>query len=635
MDIKLEDFHVSQYLYVLVKRIWLIILCFVLILVFTVYLTYRQTPMFEASASIFTTPGGNPMSGFDGMESVFQTGVSLQTQIHIIKSDPIANMIIDNLNLERRLQAQIGEDSQQFATREDIVAWVKGIIQVTHRSSTSIVTIAAAGEDPSLITDIVNSACDQYIIYSLEGRMDAMRRMLQWHTDQLEDLRRRMKRSKEAMIEFIERERITFFNSQIDVVDGNASGRNILVELRSRRVDLTLDRDRLLQRYTEEHPNVQELQRNIDRISVQIGNEERALTEANKTFIRFGILRAEARADEELYNVFLRKLKEINIADSIPTNNVRVLEYAKVPRAPVSPDKVKNYLLGLLFGIMGGIGMAFVVEYFDDAPKSASEIEAFINLPIIATLPKLKRSKDRSIDLITAKHPKSTEAEVLRMLRTYILFEKDNPEDKVILVTSAGPKEGKSSVVSNLAVSMAQANIRTLLIDADLRRPILHRLYNQEKEVGLTDLLLNRSTLDRVIKKTDIKNLYLMTCGTKVPNPAELLNSQNLKKTILKLRSIFGQILIDTPPTGNLADSLVISSIADSAILVYSGELNKNLLLQTKRMLEKTSVKIYGIVLNNFDTTMKGYYYSYYNKYYNRYYQTYFHEEGDEEQEMI
>ena len=636
MDIKLEDIHVTQYLYVLVKRVWLIILCFVLILVFTFYLTYRQTPVYQAAGLLYAMPSMS--SGIKSVDMTLAAGDALKTEVLIIKSDPIANMIIDHLNLEKRLASRLTSSDSGANSREEIVKWLKEAIEVTPTESTQIFSITAKGEDPQLVTDIVNSACDQFIIYTMETMTQTSRKMVQWHTERLEDLEKKVTRSKEDMIKFIEQNKPLVMEPSINIVGddkgGGVTSSNPMIELRATRMGMILEKGKLLQRYTEEHPKVREIQGRIGMVDQQIHEEEGNLTEANKTFIQYDILRAKARSDEELYNAFLRQFNELNVADTISSNNIQVLEYAKVPRKPIAPDKVRNYLMGILFGILGGVGMAFVVEYFDDAPKSASEIEAYIGLPIIATLPKLKRNKDRSIDLISAKHPKSTEAEVMRMLRTYILFEKENPEDKVILVTSAGPKEGKSSIASNLAVSMSQANVRTLLIDADLRRPIMHRLFNLEKDIGLTDLLLGRATLDRVIKKTDIKNLYVLTCGAKVSNPAELLNSQTMKKTLLKLRTIFGQIIMDTPPTGNLADSLVVSSLADSAILVYSGELNKNLLLQTKRMMEKTSIKIYGIVLNNFDTTMKGYYYTYYNKYYNRYYQTYFQEEGEEEQEM-
>jgi len=634
MDINLEDIHISQYLYVLVKRIWLIILCFVLIFTFTIYLTYRQVPIYEAKATMFVSPMYNPMQGMSFAEDFNSQILSLQTHIHIIKSDPIANMIVDALNLEKRFASSLSKQERKLTGRDDIVMYLKESLTVTPVKGTRIVEVSADGTNPELIADIVNTACEQFIIYNLEGHMQSMRKMLQWHTEQLEDLKNKVKKSKEALIDFIEEEKVTLFDGGVNVVSNDIDSRNPLAELRVQLMEYKLQRDQLLQKYTLQHPKVKSMQDKIEMIEARMREEEGKITNNNKLYIKFEILRNEADADQQYYNIFLRKFKEINIADSITSSNVQVMEYAAVPKEPVSPNKVRNYLMGILFGVLGGIGMAFVVEYFDDAPKSAAEIEAYLNLPIVATIPKLKRSKDRSIDLISAKHPKSTEAEVMRMLRTCILFEKENPEDKIILITSAGPKEGKSSIASNLAVSMAHANIRTLIMDADLRRPIMHRLFNLEKEVGLSDLLLGRATLDKVIKKTDIKNLYVMTCGTKVPNPAELLNSQNMKKLFLKLRNIFGQIVIDSPPTGNLADSLVLSSQADSTILVYSGELNKNLLLQTKRMLEKTNIKIYGIVLNNFNTSMKGYYYSYYNKYYNRYYQTYFHEESEEEQEL-
>ncbi|EYE87668.1 hypothetical protein Q428_11955 [Fervidicella metallireducens AeB] len=221
------------------------------------------------------------------------------------------------------------------------------------------------------------------------------------------------------------------------------------------------------------------------------------------------------------------------------------------------------------------------------------------------------------INLITYNSPKSPITEAYRTLRTNIQFSSFDEKVKVIVITSTGPGEGKSTTSSNLAVTMAQGGNKTLLIDCDLRKSMLHRKFNLSNEIGLTNLLVDELNLDRVIQNTRVENLSILTAGTKPPNPAELLGSEKMSSFVQEMKKIYDYIIIDTPPVIMVTDAQILSQYADGVLLVVaSGEAEKDAVLRSKELLQKVDAKILGVVLNKIDASSKGRYNYYYQYYY-------------------
>lgn len=223
-----------------------------------------------------------------------------------------------------------------------------------------------------------------------------------------------------------------------------------------------------------------------------------------------------------------------------------------------------------------------------------------------------------TLDLISVKDPKSPVSEAYRTLRTNIEFSSLDKEIKVIAVTSSGPSEGKSTTAANLAINMARSGKRTILIDSDLRKPTQHRNFKCSNHKGLSNLLIGESKFEEVIHETGIENLYLLSCGTKPPNPSELIGSAKMNRFITGLRDSFDCIIIDTPPVIAVTDAQVISKYADGYILViYAGKTDRQAAIKAKDLLEKVNAKILGVVLNRVNVKNKksgyGYYYSYYD----------------------
>jgi capsular exopolysaccharide synthesis family protein len=254
------------------------------------------------------------------------------------------------------------------------------------------------------------------------------------------------------------------------------------------------------------------------------------------------------------------------------------------------------------------------------------------NVPLLATIPVINHPSQPltlSAEATTNERPKftphrashldpqSSVAEAYRSLRTTVLFSSLDHEIQVLAITSSAPQEGKSTTSSNIGIVMAQNGKRTLLIDADLRRPILHSVYGIEREPGLTNLLFERATFEEAIKPTDVENLYVLPCGIIPPNPSELLGSQRMGQLIERLRGEFDMILLDTPPVVAVTDALLLSHSADATLLVARADVTRvDALLRAMDSIERSGAGLLGVVLNNFNVANAyGSYYKYYQYY--------------------
>jgi capsular exopolysaccharide family len=223
----------------------------------------------------------------------------------------------------------------------------------------------------------------------------------------------------------------------------------------------------------------------------------------------------------------------------------------------------------------------------------------------------------KNFSLLVHEEPKSPISEAYRVLRTNIQFSNFDMPLKVIAITSAGPGEGKSTTVSNLAITFAQAGSKVLLVDGDLRKPMIHKLYSLPNQTGLVNILARQLPMESCLQNTFVENLFVLTCGPIPPYPSELLQSENMRLFLDEAEGAFDIILIDTPPVGNVADAAILSSFIDGIILVAaSGKVKIDNIKRAKDILEKVSANIIGVVLNKLDKTANKNYYNYYFNYY-------------------
>jgi capsular exopolysaccharide synthesis family protein len=350
--------------------------------------------------------------------------------------------------------------------------------------------------------------------------------------------------------------------------------------------------------------------------------------------VEYNILKREAESYKTLYDGLLTKLKEANIAVGLKSTNIRLVDPAMIPSTPARPAKTRNLALAFLVGLVGGVGLALLREYLDNTVKSPDDVENLSRLPSLAVVPQFagsngngKRSRflhgglaatnghDKRIELVAQHLPKSQMSEAFRALRTSILLSQADHPPQVILVTSALPREGKTTAAANLAVTLAQLGDKTVLVDADLRKPGVGRLLNLTggKYAGLSSYLAGVSSLDLVtVPHPSIPNLAAIPTGPLPPNPADLLSSHKLTEAIAELRTKFKFIVIDSPPIMAATDAVILSVQTDGVLLVVrSGETPKEAFTRTRDLLATVKCHVLGVVLNAVDSTAPDYYYSY------------------------
>jgi succinoglycan biosynthesis transport protein ExoP len=350
--------------------------------------------------------------------------------------------------------------------------------------------------------------------------------------------------------------------------------------------------------------------------------------------VQYHILQHDAESNKALYDGLLQKLKEAGITAGLRSSNIRIVDPALAPTSPSRPQKARNIMLAILVGLVGGVGLALFREYLDNTVKSPDDIEALTGLPSLAVVPSLpglnghhsrlsRFSRDSHpqvtagprVELLSYVQPKSQISEAFRALRTSLLLSQAEHPPQVILVTSALPREGKTTAAVNLAVTLAQLGDRTLLMDSDLRKPGIRRALNltMGKEGGLSSYLAGVLTLDEaIIPHPTITNLEALTTGPVPPSPADLLSSHRMREAITELRRRYKFIVIDSPPIMAATDAVILSSLTDGVLLVVrSGETPKEAFTRTRDLLAAVKSRLLGVVLNAVDSSAPDYYYSY------------------------
>jgi succinoglycan biosynthesis transport protein ExoP len=351
--------------------------------------------------------------------------------------------------------------------------------------------------------------------------------------------------------------------------------------------------------------------------------------------VQYHILQHDAEANKQLYDGLLQKLKEATISVGLRSSNIRVVDPALVPTTPSRPQKARNILLAFLVGLVGGIGLAIFREYLDNTVKSPDDIENLTGLPSLAVVPALpgtvssrhsrlawparnplpQAGTGPRVELLSYLQPKSQISEAFRALRTSLLLSQAEHPPQVILVTSALPREGKTTAAVNLAVTLAQLGDRTLLIDSDLRKPGVRRAMNLTigKDLGLSSFLAGVCSLEEaILPHPTINNLSALTTGPVPPSPADLLSSHRMQEAITEARRRFKFVVIDSPPIMAATDAVIISALTDGVLLVVrSGETPKEAFTRSRDLLAAVRSRLLGVVLNAVDSSAPDYYYSY------------------------
>src|SRR5712692_10243321 len=396
-------------------------------------------------------------------------------------------------------------------------------------------------------------------------------------------------------------------------------------QLKQVRAEIEIEKTRMQRRIRDEY---QAAVQRENLLTTAFNQQKQEANQLNESAIEYSVLKRDAESNRQLYQDLLQRLKEAGVSAGLRSSNIRVVDVARTPTSPIAPNVRHNVTLGFLLGLGLGIGLAFVLDSLDSTVRNMDEVSAIPTLPALGTIPlqpssnghshKLLKTtvdeKSGSPSLVTYSRPKSESAEAYRALRTSILLSAFGAPPKVVLVTSAMPQEGKTTISANSALVLAQRGSRVLLVDADLRRPGLEKIFGLRPCGGLSTLISGVDKLEDVLLPVAaIPNLWILPAGPIPPQPAELLSSTVMKDYIARWRNEFDHIIIDTPPCLSVTDAVVLSPEADRVILVArSGQTTKPALRRACGLLLQVNAKVMGIVLNALNLhSADGYYYSY------------------------
>jgi capsular exopolysaccharide synthesis family protein len=330
----------------------------------------------------------------------------------------------------------------------------------------------------------------------------------------------------------------------------------------------------------------------------------------------------------------------------LKTGNISIIDKGEVSKNPSSPKKKLNLILALTIGLFGGVGLCFFFDYLDNTVKGPEDVEKLVGLPSLGVIPYLPpkgiKKKNRygyysrhqytreenpqsdnplpsikEIELVNHLHPKFSISEDYRTVRTSILLSHAEGPPKTIVFSSTLPKEGKTATVVNMAVAFSQLEEKVLIIDADLRKPRLHRIFKVGNLGGLSGYLTGKLSLKDAIQETSVENIWVLPSGVIPPNPAELLNSKKMKEMMEEVKDVFDVILLDTTPVLAVIDAVIVSSLADSMVfIIKAGEVAHKPFLNAVEELKRSKVKIMGVLFNELKVGKRDYHFRDYYRYY-------------------
>ena len=661
------EINIREYLLLLWSGRWIIGISLVLMLLAGLAWSLTRTKMYQTSATL-SMDAKPPQI----IKNQIQMGTSwweieryITEQVRVLTSRTLAQRVAERLGL--------GGGDQGG----DPASMLRGMIGVDTVRDSTLVTISMRGRDPVQIAEWLNIYIEEYRELNIEENLQRVREVYDVIQEKLDPLREQLERSEQQLMEFQERESSMLFASQDkNVISEQISTLtseyakakadrirleteiNALEQLRANNLSLSsfpevmrdatlntlrkqlqeieLELEEGLKTYREGHPIIKDLRSRESGIEAQIRGRVEVIIDAlrtdydikqrrerslfaniqqlrsesidlSKEMLEFESLQREYQQNKAFYEQMMARSKEADISGTIAINNSRVIDEARVPTSPVSPNVPRTLMLSVVLGGFFGVGLVFLLDFMDQSIRTPEDVERYLGHEVFAIVPTYSEEKARAM------------REIYQGLRTAIMFAARGDGGQVVMVTSAGPGEGKTTTTFNLAKVLAAAGSRVLVLDADLRKPAVHRLVNVKNVRGLTSVVLGERTLEEVVHSSrDTPNLHAVTSGPLPPNPPEVYGKRSFRELLENARASYDWILVDTPPVISVTDPVVCSKLVDMVLVVVRyGELNRKMIQGGLRDLGRAGARVAGVVVNQVDVERDHYYYdSYYYSYY-------------------
>jgi capsular exopolysaccharide synthesis family protein len=669
-----REAHLLDYWHTIWRGRWTVLTIFVVVLVLVAIGTFTQTPIFRATATVEITPQSRKVSPVadvaelgSGSYGWYAEERYFNTQYEIIKSRDVAQRAFDRLDLYNH---------PQFKRSQDPVGSLIGMLDVEAVKETGIVQISLEGRKPEEVATWVNTVAEAYVERNLDQAVQATSSAVNALLHEIAPLKERLEDTQRDSFEFAEKanlyipenqkqmtnERLSRLQTQltetqvkrseyetlINQLDGVVRsggayesipqiGNDPVVQgLYREKVVLEREYDRLRLTYKDKHIRVQEKQEELQKLNEKIlaeanrivsnlkteltllkdqeGRLRRAIDETrtesllvNRKSTTYELVRGEATETKRIYDLITARVKEIGLSASLLSNNLRILDRSPVPKFPVKPRPVLNLAIGVLMGLLLGVGTVFFVDYLDNTVRSTEDVERYLRLNLLAIVPRAGEDTDHAV------------REAYQSLRTSLLFSRKNRHANAVLITSSGPREGKTMTIVSVARTLAIAGERVAIIDCDLRRPAVHQRLGLSRDLGVTNYILASQGDDwrDYMLPTDQPNLQVMASGPLPPNPADVFGHERFKNLLVELRQHFDWVFVDSPPVVSLADAVILATLTDMvAFVIKHNENDKDLILRCVTDLRKVNANVIGAVLNHVDLEKSHYKDYYYVGYY-------------------
>ncbi|MDX2040435.1 MAG: polysaccharide biosynthesis tyrosine autokinase [Acidobacteriota bacterium] len=586
----------------------------------------------------------------------------------------------------------------------------QGRYDVSVGRQTRVVSLTFDAYNPKLAADVANAIASEYITWSMESRLQGVSSAKDFLAKRVQEAETALRDAENEQQRYLAEHRIISVEDKGDItlartvelnrqltdlenerrtaeanynrskevaadelpqVINDATVQNLSRELSKQKQELA----NLSAKYQPNYPAVKQVQEQVKQLETQLtdhkakivknietqfqvakkreedlkasfGKSRNEAIQQNRESSELGLLKQKVETNQKNYEDLLGRLRQAEVESDFRPSNIRKVQEAEVPIAPVKPKKALNIGLSVLIGLALGIGLAFFMEYLNNTVNTAEDVERIVQLPALGGIPSLQSlAKNKMLgvsfngngngnghkngkkstalatalnnELLSGHDPLSSFAESYRALRTSLLLSSAEHAPRTMLITSSHPAEGKTTIVANTAISLAQTGARVLVLDADMRRPRCHKILSTKNDSGLSTYLSRDVSLDKVITQHDIPNLYVMPAGPVPPNPSELLSSIKFGYLVTELQEKFDHIIIDSPPVIHVTDALIISPHVDGVVIVVkSNHTPREAIQRAKQALADVNAKIFGVVLNCIDLNTESYYYNYKYAYY-------------------
>jgi succinoglycan biosynthesis transport protein ExoP len=660
------EIDVMEYVRLVWGKKWLVLAVAVTTIAFSTAWALTRPKMYRASTKISIQPPPQLSSNqFDMAMSWYQMDRIIADQVEVLKTRSLAQRVVKRLGL----------DSHPTFAGGDATSALLGGISAKPVEDTFVVEVTLVGREQNALAEWLNIYIEEYKAANIEDSIERTREVYDVIQSRLDPLRSKVVESENMLMEFREREDAVLLadqdknviTEQVNTLTSEyATSKadrirletkiNALRSLRASNVsevsfpevlkdstiqllvqqrnDLQMDLTEKLGSLKEGHPEIKELRARIDGLNQRIAEQVETITlslqtdydiasrrerslydniqqlrtqtiSLSKQTLELDRLQREYNQNKAFLEDMLARSNEADIASTASLNNVRVIEPARRPGGPFSPNPKRSAMMATVLGLFFGIGLVLGLDFLDHTLRSPDDVERYLGLETLTALPKMKDDNARAL------------RESFQSLRTALMLAARGDRCNVVMVTSAVPEEGKTTVVFNLAKTLATGGSRVLLIDADLRKPRLHRMIKAKNVRGLTSVVLGERAASEVIHSfPSVANLDLITSGPLPPNPPELFGKQSFRQLLDDARNSYDWVLIDTPPVASVTDPVICARLAELVVLVVEyGSTKRQIVREAIRLLNRTGVHIAGVLLNQVDIERDHYYYAGYYSY--------------------